>query len=86
MEHHDTDGNTEGGRLNFVLAASMADGTQRFVQEEKMISSIQHLQQAGCITLLVGMPHEKAHCPMTVNTEHACMAHSATTEHVAKLT
>lgn len=39
----------EGGKLSFVLAASMSDGTERFIHScQKLISSIQHLQQAGC--------------------------------------
>ena len=33
---------------------------------QKLINSIQHLQQAGCNTLVVGTSHEKADCPMTV--------------------
>ena len=54
------------GELSFALAASMADGTLLFFPGQKLLNSIQHLQQAGCKTLLVGMPVEKVHCPMAV--------------------
>ena len=40
--------------------------TRRSVHVRSCSNSIQHLRQAGRNTLLLGMPHEKAHCPMTV--------------------
>ena len=36
---------------------------------QKFINSIKNLQQAGCNTLLIGMPHEQVHGPMAVINE-----------------
>lgn len=32
----------------------------------ELFKPIQHVQQAGCNPLLVGLPFEKAHCPVAV--------------------
>lgn len=62
---HEHVGLLKGKEVSIAFATSMADDAADCLCQ-KFISSAQYLHQAGCISLLVQLPHEVAHGPVAV--------------------